>query len=191
MMLSGPVFTDKLLGRLSVLYDDWDGSYDNSFPGGNDIGGYRYRSLQSRLDWRPAQDWTISASYYRSDDEIDDPAMVPWPANCEDRVDDTPNIPRMQNFCGEIPGIKSAPGLTGNYSIPKVPQITGEKRELDRANLVITWDQSYGTWTALTGYSDTEQSAYSTSVTVSARTFPFSTVTRLQPAASRCPIVLQ
>src|SRR5690606_8364529 len=128
---------------------------------GHDVGGYRYRSFQSRLDWLPAPDWTISASYYKSNDDIDEPATVAWPANCEDRVDDTPNVTRFQNRCGKVPGIKSAPGLTGGYSIPKVPQATGENRDLDSANLVITWDQPYGAWTALTGYSNTEQSSYS------------------------------
>ena len=43
--VSGPLVGDTLTGRVSAMYDEWDGSYDNTLAPENDIGGYRYRSL--------------------------------------------------------------------------------------------------------------------------------------------------
>lgn len=160
-MISGPILGDNLRGRLSMLYDDWDGSYDNAVPGGSDIGGYRYRSYQAQLQWLPADSWVISASYYKSNDNIDEPATVSFPANCEDRVDNSPGV-RLQNVCGRVPDIRLAPGLNGSRAIPKVEQAVGENRELDRANLVVNWDAgAWGSFNSLFGYSRTRQSSYS------------------------------
>jgi iron complex outermembrane receptor protein len=161
IMVSGPLLGETLTGRISALYDEWDGSYDNTWPGGADIGGYRYRSIQSRLRWRPADDWDINLSYYHSNDDIDESGNAALPANCENAVDSDPNVVRLLNYCGEIPGLKDlprvAPGLLGRDKLPKVPQATGENRELDRLGLVIEWERDYGTWAAMTGYSNTEQ----------------------------------
>jgi outer membrane receptor protein involved in Fe transport len=161
--MSGPILGENLRGRIGLLYDDWDGSYDNAIAPQNDLGGYRFRSFQGALLWLPADDWEVNLSYYNSNDDIDESASVALPTNCEDRVNDNNGTERLQNFCGELPeNIESVPGLNGNDAIPKVAQATGENRELDRANLRIAWDlQETGTLSALTGYSKVKQNSVS------------------------------
>jgi len=80
--VSGPLFSDNVTGRLSAMYDEWDGSYDNSLAPENDIGGYRYRSLQGRLRWRPRDSLDINLGLYSSNDEIDESAVAGLPTNC-------------------------------------------------------------------------------------------------------------
>jgi len=158
--VSGPILGEKLRGRIAALYDDWDGSYDNSISGGNDIGGHTFRSIQGSLLWLPAEDWTTSLSVYTSSDDIDEAASVSLPANCQDRVGDNNDTVRLQNFCGEIPALEDIPGLNGSDAIPIIPQGNGEHRELDRANLKIDWDlHESGAVSALTGYSHTKQNS--------------------------------
>jgi hypothetical protein len=114
---------------VSVLYDEWDGSYDNSLSD-IDIGGYRYRSLQSSLLWLPSDDLEVALSYYKSNDDLDGSPTVSLPANCEDKVEappDTTDHPiqagvRFLNYCGEIPEIESIPGLNGSDAIPETQQ---------------------------------------------------------------------
>jgi iron complex outermembrane receptor protein len=156
--LSGPILGENLRGRIAALYDDWDGSYNNSFPGGNDIGGHRYRSIQSSVLWLPAEAWAVDLNYYHSNDEIDDAAIVSLPANCQDQVGDNNATVRYQNFCGSIPSLEDIPGQNFYESIAKVPGATGENRDLDRGSLKVEWDlYEHGTISSLTGYSHTEQ----------------------------------
>ncbi|MEO7385328.1 MAG: TonB-dependent receptor [Gammaproteobacteria bacterium] len=181
-MASGPLLGESLTGRVSALYDEWDGSYDNTLAPENDIGGYRYRSLQGKLRWRPADSLDINLSVYTSNDEIDEAAVGGVPANCEDRIEQTsananerPFV-RLQNWCGRIPDLAELPdnldasqypnmvllpnSVTGD-SLPKIPEATGEDRDLLRSNLNVVWDAGFGTFSFLTGYSDTEQSSKS------------------------------
>ncbi len=167
LSMSGPLLDQSLLGRVSVLYDEWDGSYDNSLSD-IDIGGYRYRSLQSSLLWLPSDDLEVALSYYKSNDDLDGSPTVSLPANCEDKVEappDTTDYPiqagvRFLNYCGKIPDIESIPGLNGSDAIPRPAAATGEERELDRFNMKIDWTiPEYGTLSALTGYSVTKEHA--------------------------------
>jgi outer membrane receptor protein involved in Fe transport len=168
LSMTGPLIGTSLLGRASILYDDWDGSYDNSLSD-IDIGGHRFRSFQSSLLWIASDDLEIGLSYYKSDDHMDGSPTVSLPANCEDKVEAPPGTPdypvqagvRFLNYCGKIPDLKSMPGLNGSSAIPRPAEASGESRKLDRANLKIDWDlQGYGTLSALTGYSKTQEHAF-------------------------------
>jgi outer membrane receptor protein involved in Fe transport len=181
--VSGPVLGDMpLYGRFSALYDEWDGSYDNTEPGGDDIGGYRYRSFQGSLRWVPADTLEVTGGVYVSNDEIDEAAVAALPTNCEDQLELTETratnepFPRLQNYCGEIPGLDALPDAldASQYpsmvtlpdsvtddSMPKVAQATGEDRDLLRGNLNVNWDLDFGTLSFLTGYSDLEQNSVS------------------------------
>ncbi len=174
--ISGPIFGETLTGRVSVLYDEWDGSYDNTLAPGSDIGGYRYRSYQGKLRWRPTDDLDINFAVYRSNDEIDDFAAGGLLANCEDKVNITKEEsdlgrapgPRWQTYCGKVPKLRNmpqmldagtfpdpvpVPGSVRRDAMPKVPEAWGEARDLTRTNLSIAWDTDHGSLTALTGYS--------------------------------------
>lgn len=171
--VSGPILGDTLRGRVATLYDNFDGSYDNSL-GGSDIGGYRYRSTQGSLLWQPTEALQVVGAVYYSNDEIDDAATTGVAANCENRVDSNLSVTRLLNVCGEVPTIDELAALNraigtpsalanadllASNSIPKLARALGEDRELTRAHLTIDWDLGFGSLTFLTGYSDTSQSA--------------------------------
>ncbi len=171
--VTGPIFSEQLTGRASVLYDEFDGSYDNPL-GGQDVGGYRYRSFQGKLRWTPADTLSITGAVYYSNDEIDEAATTGYLATCENRVDTNLNIPRLLDYCGKIPSLDdytsilrdigtpnslSLANAFADESIPKIARALGEDRELTRGHLDIAWDVLGGTVTALTGFSETRQSA--------------------------------
>lgn len=182
-MVSGPLpYVDGLSGRLSALYDEWDGSYTNTLAPENDIGGYRFRSVQGKLRWQPGDDLDINFGLYLSNDEIDEAAMAGMPANCEDQVEQTTKdasegpLPRLQDYCGEFPkleGIPDAlyrdafpnmvinPDSVTRDGMPKMAGALGEDRNLVRSNLHVAWNLDIGTFTSLTGYSNTRQDTLS------------------------------
>jgi iron complex outermembrane receptor protein len=150
-VVSGPIAGDMLKGRLAVAYDEWDGSYDNPLSS-VDVGGHEYRTFQGSLLFDPLDNLSILATGYFSDDEIADAATTSLAANCENSnfADVPANPPRLENYCGKVPS------LNGN-NIAKIGSATGEEREITRLSLKIDWEISAGTFTAVTGYSDTEQ----------------------------------
>ncbi len=176
--VSGPIWGETLTGRVSLLYDDWDGSYDNT-ASWRDIGGYRYRSYQGKLRWRPADSLDVNWAIYHSNDEIDDFAVASLLANCEPKVLQTvDNVaassqPRLQNWCGRLPKLEELPDaldpatfddtrypgplpLAGSIrrdALPHIAETFGQKRDVTRSNLNISWEAGYGTLSSLTGYS--------------------------------------
>ncbi len=180
--ISGPIFSESFTGRMSALYEDWDGSYDNTL-GSTDIGGYRYRSFQGRLRWVAADNLEFNLGAYYSKDHIDDPATSSIPVNCEDRVEQTKDnqltrpYPRFQTWCGKIPDLAALPdsldrealinqqfvtlpgSVTGD-SMPAEDQAVGEARNLTRANFSIAWEPGdWGSFASLTGYSNLKNSS--------------------------------
>lgn len=171
--LTGPIFTDELTGRISALYEDFDGTYENSL-GGQDIGGHRFRSFQGKLLWAPTDVFDIAGALYYSNDEIDISPATSYFANCQNRVDGNLNITRPLTICGEVlslddyadvlrnigtPTALSAANAFSDESIPKIARALGGDRELTRAHLSINLEVFGGTVTALTGFSDTRHSA--------------------------------
>lgn len=173
--IGGPLIGDWLKGRIAAGYDEWDGSYDNPLSDA-DVGGYRYRSFQGKIEFTPNDDLDILASLYYANDEIDDPASTSVSPNCEDQAEVNyslwnpatvaPYGSRLANFCGEVWDLKrtnqelNRHGFNlGDDEIPKISRALGEDRELWRASLNIDWDLGFGTVSALTGYSSTEQQA--------------------------------
>lgn len=171
--VSGPILGETLRGRIATLYDNFDGSYDNTL-GGEDIGGYKYRSTQGSLLWQPAESLQVIGSIYYSNDEIDDAATTGVAANCENRVDSNLAVTRLLNVCGEVPTIGELAGQVqaigtpsalanaaqlASDGIPKLARALGEDRDLIRGHLNIDWDLGFGSLTFLTGYSDTSQRA--------------------------------
>ncbi len=170
--VSGPLVGDWLKGRAAFVYDEWDGSYDNPLSG-VDVGGYRYRSWQGSLLFTPSDSLDILLSGYYSNDEIDESATTSLTANCEDvatvserfqNSQGVPYGPRLANWCGELPSLGDDPILSqipgyDDNDIPKIKRALGEDREVTRLTLNIDWDVGFGTITALSGYTNTEQSA--------------------------------
>lgn len=149
--LSGPLIKEKLRGRIALLYDNWDGSYDNTFSSPDDIGGHEYKTVLGSLLWAPTESFDALLSLYVSDDHIGPPAMTTVETNCENQNFATPTAaPRLQNFCGELQGIDGA-----DLSIP--PQATGEERDVAHAHLTLQWDLGPGTVSALSGYARIKQ----------------------------------
>lgn len=177
--ISGPIWSDKLTGRMSLLYDDWDGSYNNTIAPEKDIGGYRYRSYQGKLRWQPVDTLDITLALYHSNDDVDDWAAASVMANCEPRVLQTAedvrasSQDRMMNWCGRLPRLKDLPdaldpatfdttlypqplplqGSIKRNGLPHIAESFGQRREMTRGNLNIVWETDYGSLAALTGYS--------------------------------------
>lgn len=160
LTLSGPM-TETLSGRLSVTQDEWDGSYENQYSGSGrreDIGGYRYRTLNGSLYWTPSDTFEVQFGLYLSSDRIDNSAANSLAANCEDRrVRDinlgvaSPRSSRVLNFCGELPSVDQD-------SLQVESGATGEKRHVSRSNLKLHWDMANGaTLDAISGYSRVTQ----------------------------------
>jgi len=180
--VSGPLWGETLTGRASVLYDEWDGSYDNTLAPQNDIGGYRYRSYQGKLRWRPIDTLDVNFGIYRSNDEIDESAVGAIPTNCEPQLRLTQADvngsagPRLLNWCGKLPKLADLPqmldpaqyplgvpipGSVRRDAMPKNAQALGEDRDLVRSYLNVAWDTDFGMLTSLTGYTHMKQSSLS------------------------------
>jgi len=152
--ISGPLIGDTLSARLSLMYDDFDGTYDNQNPDHNqDIGGAEYKVLSTSLFFTPNDNFDAHWNIYYSDDEIDPPAMNSVAANCEPELENpndqgSANPDRLLNYCGNIPSV-------GENDLATTIGESGETREIFRTSLNMNWDIGVGTISSLTGYSDT------------------------------------
>jgi len=152
--IGGPLAGDMLSGRVSFLYDDFAGTYDN-YALDQDIGGAKYKTATGTLYFSPAETFDMQWNLYYSDDTVDPPAMNQVPANCEPELDDptdpsSANPDRLLNYCGKLPKV-------GKNDLATIPYETGQDREIFRTNLNINWDVGFGTLTSLTGYTKTEE----------------------------------
>ncbi len=154
LIVSGPLGTDVLKGRAAFLYDSWDGSYNNHFPGGGpDIGGYELTTFQGSLLFTPGEVFEALLGFYVSDDQYGPLAMTSVATNCENRALVDPMSPGLLNFCGELP-----PAVDDSLSV--IPAAVGEDRDLVRSHLRLAWNVGGGTFTSLTGYSSLQQSFF-------------------------------
>ncbi|MEZ5497789.1 MAG: TonB-dependent receptor [Steroidobacteraceae bacterium] len=150
---SGPL-TSTLRGRVALLADDWDGSYDNQNPNGADLGGAKFKTAQGMLVFAPSETFEGELSLYLSDDQIDNSALSAVAANCENRRDAVPTLSsRLLNYCGELPTVNSD-------SLNAVTGATGEDRDLIRSHLKLHWNIGAHSLDALTGYSKLDQSFF-------------------------------
>lgn len=155
---SGPLVEGVLKGRAAVLYDNFDGSYNNQWAGRGpapDIGGYQYKTFNGTLVWTPNDNFEADLGLYISDDRIDNSAMTGEIANCENRRVVNPMLSsRLLNFCGEFQPV-------GENGITVVAGATGEDRDVTRGHLKLKWTLGNGgTIDALSGYSTTSQSFF-------------------------------
>ncbi len=168
--IGGPLIANRLHAKLTAGYDTWDGSYENPL-GPMDLGGYTYKNAVMAIDFMPTDDLTIEFNGYLSDDHIHPSAITGLPANCENVGDDFDLFSRLANWCGDLwdlnetrrflnQGILGNPNIpleyqfgTGSEQIARVPEATGEDRNLVRGSLKLDWDVGAGNITAITGYS--------------------------------------
>ncbi len=145
--ISGPLVEDKLRARVAIIMNQWDGSYENQAPNGPDIGGFEYETLQASLYWTPTDQFEADFSIYTSKDLIDVSALSSVTANCENV---SARGERLANFCGELPSV-------GKNDLRVVAGAEGEERDVDRAHLTLRLDTALGEFTALSGFSQVEQ----------------------------------
>ncbi|MDJ0926922.1 MAG: TonB-dependent receptor [Gammaproteobacteria bacterium] len=171
-IVGGPIIRDVLAGRITLAYDDFDGSYDDPL-GGNDVGGREYKTAIGTLNWTPNEDLDLLFNLFYSEDEIDIGATTSLTTDCEDvsTLDPDPATnggafnftdTRFGAYCGEIPDVGQVNqdlGISDDKVIRKAVGAIGEERELLRGSLNVDWDVGDGTLTFLTGYSRTEQTS--------------------------------
>ncbi len=146
--VGGPL-TETLRGRLSVGFDEFDGSYANRSSPGDELGGHEYRTYSGGLEWEPTESFSVRANAYYSDDEIGAPAAGFVRGNCEFN-------PANQGlaFCGELPDADTS-------ALGADPRGVGEFREVFRASLQADWNTGIGRLTSLTGYNTLRHEALS------------------------------
>ena len=66
IMVSGALIKDKLLGRASFSYSDWDGVFDNEFLGGT-VDFHEEKRARGRLIWNPTSNLSFDAVVEYSD----------------------------------------------------------------------------------------------------------------------------
>jgi iron complex outermembrane receptor protein len=117
--LSGPIISDKLLGRAAFLYDDDEGTWSNAGPAarGDGIGGHEYKVAMASLRWLPSQSAEVTLSAYYADEFVD-------------------NVPlsRVENNCGELDPAKS-PTTLGSYDRGVPAYFCGEVLEAPGSSL--------------------------------------------------------
>ena len=74
--VSGPLFEDKLLGRITYGYEDFDGTWENAHPladagispgtDGN-LGGFENETVAASLSFRPTEALEFELGYYRTE----------------------------------------------------------------------------------------------------------------------------
>jgi len=149
--IEGPLAGEVLSGRVSFLYDDFGGTYNNQANIDQDIGGRQYKTVSGSLFFTPAETFSAQLNLYYSDDSIDPPANATTPATCQARFDD-PNVPvrnqnRPLNVCGEVPRFGQDDLATAGE--------TGQQREVFRTTLKMDYSADIGTFSSLTGFSET------------------------------------
>lgn len=156
--IEGPLIADKLSGRVSLIYDDFGGAYDNQNPDSDqDIGGRKYKTVESVVFYTPTDDFAAQWNTYISDDSIDPPAASTVPAQCQGQLSD-PNDPSSRNpnrkssFCGELPGVGKNDLFTAGE--------TGQTRQVFRTTLKMDLEREFGSFLSLTGYSKTRDQSF-------------------------------
>lgn len=146
--VGGPL-AENLRGRLSVGYDEFDGSYTNHSSPGDKLGGHEYRTYSGGLEWEPSGSFSVRANAYYSDDEIGAPAVGFARGNCE-----LNGAGQGLAFCGELPEADTS-------ALGADPRGVGEFREVFRASLQADWNTGIGQLTSLTGYNTLRHEALS------------------------------
>ena len=145
--VSGPLVEDRLRGRVAIILNQWDGSYENQVSDGPDIGGFDYQTLQASLYWTPADRFEAGLSFYTSKDQIDVSAQTSLTATCENVA---ARGQRLANYCGELPGV-------GKNDLSVLVGANGEERDVQHAHLTLKLDSALGEFAALSGFSKVEQ----------------------------------
>lgn len=155
--IEGPLVSDVLSGRVSFLYDDFGGTYNNQADIDQDIGGRKYKTVGASLFFTPVDSFSAQWNLYYSDDSIDPPAQSTVPANCQGQRSEsapfTVDQNRKLNFCGEVP-------RAGQDDLFTIPGEIGQQREVFRTTLNMNWSTDIGTFSSLTGFSDTKDLSF-------------------------------
>ena len=100
-ILSGPLVSDKLSGRIAAGYETDDGTYKNgSLSGG--LGGFENTHLMGTLRFTPSDTTEILFDLSWADLETQSAALGRYPNNCG--INPAPSQDTDFYSCGEIPG---------------------------------------------------------------------------------------
>jgi iron complex outermembrane receptor protein len=86
-----------LTGRISGLYDEFDGSYENA-GGGEGIGGWERKGISGNLAWNPSEDFRARLSVLWADDFYGPQAVQNVANNCQ-----LNEVGLLISVCGTIP----------------------------------------------------------------------------------------
>jgi len=144
LMLSGPLMSDKLLGRAAISYRETDGQFDNDFTGSdNDVNYLEDTSVRGRLIWQPNDNLTVDAQASYKD--VEGGAI---------NFNATFALPGAAEFTG-IPALHKDVNDTDFAYIFNVP---GENEQEDTFfSIKADYEMDFGTVTFIGSYDDLEE----------------------------------
>jgi iron complex outermembrane receptor protein len=154
--VSGPLITDKLLGRIAARYDDDGGMWENAGPlgAGDGIGGHEYKSISGALTFLPTDSSSITLSGYYSDDFLDSRPLNVAANNCgeldpaEFGALGSYDVGVPSYYCGDVPPLETD-------KLPLSPGAYASDSETTRLTLDITIDFSAFRFVSLTAFTET------------------------------------
>jgi len=150
-VLSGPILSETLSGRLAAGYETDDGTYKNGELSGG-LGGFENTHLMGTLRFTPGENTEFLLDGYYADLESNSAALGKLPNNCG--TNPAPAQDSLFYTCGLIPGAESTSelGLSADaYSM---------KGDQARVGLTINVDFSPFTLTSVTAWNKTDQDSF-------------------------------
>ena len=90
---------DEVKARLALYLRDWGGYFNNSVPGGPEIGQEQTKAIRTSFLFNPEPQRDIVVRLTHLADDDSQPKGFLTPANCAPRTSDS----QLRLFCGEVP----------------------------------------------------------------------------------------
>lgn len=151
--VSGPIIKDRLSGRIAFSHDENNGTYKNTAPGGDGLGGRESDSISGALRFTPNDAIDIVLGAFYNEYEADQLPLSIGENNCGERVAtrSTPTFDAGQPYylCGDVEG-------AGTNKLSMSPDAFSEKSDISHFTLNMNFEVGNYTVTSITAYSESE-----------------------------------
>ena len=139
--LGGPIVEDRLKGRISIGYREFDGTFEN-LAGGENVQGYESFAAAGALVFTPTDELSVTFNGLYSDRENEQPAQFLNGLNCGSDIDGDPTY-----FCGNIDAVGDVSISPGGFNKTETQQYS-MKAEYGTDSVIFTSLTSYTETTA-------------------------------------------
>lgn len=141
--VSGPIVADKLLGRISAGYREFDGTGDNAGDLNNNLGGYENTTVNGSLIFTPSDQFTVTLSgFFNERDNEHSSQHLISAFNCG-----MDGFGGFLYLCGEVPYVDT---------VDISPDAFGTENESWQGVLTLEYEFEWATVTSVTSYTDLE-----------------------------------